>query len=363
MVPFLYSELLSIIRGLMERVIKPGVLSDTSEVRLLKIDLEDSSVLIEHTKVDIGFSAEKALKETVKENKLSERQVMEFKVQCRSFVLKVLKKLLEKCPATYSLVQHLACLDPRKMSESKTRCKEKLKKVLTYLVAHKRINERDCDECIKEYCDCIDNFPSFGSAKFTEFNPNKDRLDEFYSTFMSWTAYSKVFDVVKMLLTLSHGQASVERGFSVNKEVEVENLKEYSLVSQRLVCDYVNSVGGILNVPITKELMTSASQSRNRYEVYLAKERDKKKTDTQKRKREELSQEIEELKRQCKQAKLDIDSLTKSADSYSMKAEKESNLSFIAHSNSLRQKAKDKMSFSDKISKKLDEKVQQLKEC
>ncbi|WAR23449.1 LOW QUALITY PROTEIN: hypothetical protein MAR_037118 [Mya arenaria] len=219
MVPFLYSELLSIIRGLI--VIKPGVLSDTSEVRLLKIDLEDSSFLIEHTKVDIGFSAEKALKETVKENKLSERQVMEFKVQCRSFVLKVLKKLLEKCPATYSLVQHLACLDPRKMSESKTRCKEKLKKVLTYLVAHKRINERDCDECIKEYCDFIDNIPSFGSAKFTEFNPNKDRLDEFYSTFMSGTAYSKVFDVVKMLLTLSHGQASVERGFSVNKEVEM----------------------------------------------------------------------------------------------------------------------------------------------
>ena len=32
-------------------------------------------------------------------------------------------------------------------------------------------------------------------------------------------------------LTWSHGQASVERGYSVNKEIEVENLREHSLVA------------------------------------------------------------------------------------------------------------------------------------
>ena len=40
------------------------------------------------------------------------------------------------------------------------------------------------------------------------------------------------FDLLKILLLLSHGQASVERGFSVNKETEVENLLEHSLVVQ-----------------------------------------------------------------------------------------------------------------------------------
>ncbi|GBM74427.1 Beta-mannosidase [Araneus ventricosus] len=44
-----------------------------------------------------------------------------------------------------------------------------------------------------------------------------------------------------MLLLLSHGQATVEKGFSVNKKVEVENMKELSDVSQRLICDYINS--------------------------------------------------------------------------------------------------------------------------
>ena len=42
------------------------------------------------------------------------------------------------------------------------------------------------------------------------------------------------------------------RGFSVNKEVEVENLKEHTLVAQRIVCDHVNSVGGVLKVELSK---------------------------------------------------------------------------------------------------------------
>ena len=47
---------------------------------------------------------------------------------------------------------------------------------------------------------------------------------------------------------LSHGQASVGLGFSVNKEIEVENLLEHSLVAQRTICDYVEAVGGVLRL-------------------------------------------------------------------------------------------------------------------
>ena len=54
------------------------------------------------------------------------------------------------------------------------------------------------------------------------------------------------FDLVKILLVLLHGQASVERGYSVNKEIEVENLREHSLVAQRIICDDVEAVGGVL---------------------------------------------------------------------------------------------------------------------
>jgi len=49
--------------------------------------------------------------------------------------------------------------------------------------------------------------------------------------------YSKLWKVVKMLLVLSHGQATVERGFSMNKQVETEHLYEESVVAKRTICD------------------------------------------------------------------------------------------------------------------------------
>ena len=44
---------------------------------------------------------------------------------------------------------------------------------------------------------------------------------------------------MKLLLLLSHGQASVECGFSVRKQVEIANLNEDNFVAKRLICDHV----------------------------------------------------------------------------------------------------------------------------
>ena len=94
---------------------------------------------------------------------------------------------------------------------------------------------------------------------------------------MANESYKSLFSVVKLILILSHGQATVERGFSVNKEVEVENLKEHTLVAERIVCDHVNSVGGVLKVELSKPLLLSVKMSRQRYEKYLDQERQNKK--------------------------------------------------------------------------------------
>ena len=55
----------------------------------------------------------------------------------------------------------------------------------------------------------------------------------------------------------------------MNKELEVENLANQSLVAQRLVCDHINAVGGILNVSIVEPLVVSCSAARKRYERCL----------------------------------------------------------------------------------------------
>jgi len=76
-----------------------------------------------------------------------------------------------------------------------------------------------------------------------------------------------LWDLTKKLLLLSHGQASVEHGFSINKEISVENMAEQTLIAQRVIKDHLINVGGATKVLLSKELLASASSARQRYQT------------------------------------------------------------------------------------------------
>ena len=62
------------------------------------------------------------------------------------------------------------------------------------------------------------------------------------------------------LLTLSHGQAAVERGFFVNDFLLQPNLKSHSLVAQRMIYDTVIlTEQPIAKFQVTPELLRSYS--------------------------------------------------------------------------------------------------------
>ena len=68
------------------------------------------------------------------------------------------------------------------------------------------------------------------------FKSGEDRLDSFLLEILQMQAdYQDLWLTMQLLLTLSHGQATVERGFSVNKEVVTPNLQEVSLQAIILV--------------------------------------------------------------------------------------------------------------------------------
>ena len=67
--------------------------------------------------------------------------------------------------------------------------------------------------------------------------------------------FDKVWMAIKNMLAISHGQGTVECGLSVNKELEVKNLQEYSVTAQILICGHVDRVGAIVN--ITTPLLTT----------------------------------------------------------------------------------------------------------
>ncbi|GBM88120.1 hypothetical protein AVEN_87496-1 [Araneus ventricosus] len=81
-------------------------------------------------------------------------------------------------------------------------------------------------------------------------------LDNFYYGLLSKEKkWEDLWQVVKLCFRFSQGNASVERGFSVNKAMLVENLKEQSLINQRRTYDGIKSLWGVENVSITKGML------------------------------------------------------------------------------------------------------------
>uniref|UniRef100_A0A2C9KZF2 Uncharacterized protein n=1 Tax=Biomphalaria glabrata TaxID=6526 RepID=A0A2C9KZF2_BIOGL len=66
-----------------------------------------------------------------------------------------------------------------------------------------------------------------------------------------------LWNVLRPLLLLSHGQATVQRGFSCNKEVIIDNMHQQTLVAQRRICDFLKINGGVLKVAINKTITNS----------------------------------------------------------------------------------------------------------
>lgn len=351
MIPFLGADLYNLlINGLMQKfIIDKSIKSLSSPLKLLDVDVNDKKIHKDVSKINVGFSAKRVINSLNKENFNTERKIMEFYNNCKEFYIIVVKKLLEKCPLNYGLVRNMSCFNPNTLISEKDINLKKLHNVLLTLVNAKRISEIDCDIVIKEYSDFISELKSmdsatrFRSCSGLKFDPVNDRLDVFYYDFLSeQPKYSKLWQVLKTLLLLSHGQASVERGFSINKNLIVDNLGDQSIIAKRIIKDHLQFIGGIKNVVYPKEFLVSAAGARQKYISYLDEQKRKNVKDMQLAKRKEIEDKIDDLKKKKRCLEIDVNGLNKTAEDYAERAEKESNLTFISKSNALRRHAREK---------------------
>ena len=274
--------------------------------------------------------------------------------------MKVVCKLIAKEPIQYSLVRNINCLDPRNMMSDHDVSITKFKRVLTTLENAKKVLEGECDSLLELFRQFIMEVSSSCPSEFKDYDPNNDSLDSFLYLHMGQKrSYQSLWKVVADLLILSHGQASVKRGFSVNKQLEVENLQEHSFISQRLLQDHVQSVGGVLAVSISKPLLLSAAGARQKYLLYLDEQKRRKTSEGVELKRKELVNELDKRKKKGRCLETDVDGLGKSADEFAQKAKDTGKLVWITKSNSLRRTAKEKemtrKDIEDKIANVVDE--------
>lgn len=354
MVFFLARDLEMLVRKLLTKFVKCSILSTTGINGLLRLNVEDVNNHVPLEKVDIGHACE----QIIKDSKASQKDVFQFKMECKQFLVAVVKKVLEKSPLKLLLVRSLSCLDPRLMCSKPDECLTGLRKVVDALITAGRVNDHQRDCALAEYTQLMQE----QGHQLRLFEKGLNRLDEFFYELLGTSpSYRELWNVVKLLLVLSHGQATVERGFSVNRQVAVENLQDLSYISQRIVCDAVEKAGGILNIPITKDLRTSVQAARNRYSAHMEAQRKEKLEECRQSKRRLVEEELESMKKKKKKLEAVIADLTASADHYAEKAEVSNDFTFIVKSNSLRKTAKSKVGELTDITQRIQEKTQLLK--
>ena len=197
----------------------------TNLYQLVQIDPSDKNIRKSAVDIDIGFAANIKVEES--NLNPNDPKVLAFKKEAGN-LLAVLLSYLETSPLKYALVRSAASLNPLNMANKAKRsfCINHVSILLQRLVKANKISSQSAERVKAQYSSFFDVADSNVPA-FKDFNKENDRLDSFFADFIGRDkSYADMWEVCKIMSTFSHEQSSVERGFTVNKQFSIENLKE-----------------------------------------------------------------------------------------------------------------------------------------
>lgn len=204
-------------RNLMLRFIKRNVVTEAKTAsKLFDIKVSETKNQLHIREIDIGVGARSGA---------SELQNTEFLQDCKEFYVKMLSKIIEKFNAKFVILRSLSCINPVVIRNNQVLCEKRMDFLLQSLHDSSNISALTADSAKQQFLSFVNNADN--KKTLSTFSENKDRLDSFYHSLLAdKEVYKDFWAVVRIVLTLSHGNASVESGFSVNKDIVVENLKE-----------------------------------------------------------------------------------------------------------------------------------------
>ena len=293
MIPYLYGDLSKVYRSLLDVIVKEDLLEDCNGYQLPKVDIDKN--LKNEKDFTIGFVTQSKIKELKRKDTVTKEQLTDFYKNIKVCIKRLILKLNERCALNHVVVRNAVVFNPVLIIRSKIKyLKKKLKPILEHLVALKIIKASKCDKIVAQYTSMKIDIDT-ASIKIEEFP--ETRLDDFfYKKMKIHSKYPELSEVVSVILTLSHGNADIERGFSLNKGVLKDNLKEASVVNKRLVKDHMLSHEVQPHtITITNELRKSCGRARARYKQYLEDKKKEKEKTTSETAKEIITMEIEEI--------------------------------------------------------------------
>lgn len=293
--PFLHDSVCNVLKSIMTRFVKQEILdAATSSFKLSKIDLDNPENLQAAKNINLGYETRSAIRDVKNSKHISDARILQFRQECKKCLVQCSKKILEKSPIKFKMTKGASCLSPENILNKKygLNC---LKQALEVFTDNKWFTGIAADSIERSYEAFCNNLSVIDMCK--SFDRKTERLDVLFAPVLQCETNQSFVLFVQMILSFFHGNAAVERGFSVNSECLVENLSMESLIAQRTVYDAISSAGDVQKVEISKEMIMSVAQSNHRWKDALRKKKmlDEEKLEKQKKRKIQLKK-LEELK-------------------------------------------------------------------
>ena len=205
MIPYLYSDILKLIKKLMQLIVKPDLLENCeSYLDFRRIDLDDKESMTRPKDMNIGFAARSSIQELRKNGEIRNSDVAAFLSESTKFIGTILKKIFEKSPAGFSVVKNTSIFNPHALRNGKVAVvQRRLYLLLTHLEKQKIVSAAQCDKMTEQFLEFIDYDLKVLIVKFKNFSAKYTPLDNFYFRCIGIEKYKELSFLVKIVLTLS----------------------------------------------------------------------------------------------------------------------------------------------------------------
>ena len=208
-------------------------------------------------------------------------------------IVDLLQNLLQKSPLSSPIITKSTAINPLCIfSDPKDSLRSNIKTLLRHLLSLKIISSEVPE---RAFAQCTDEV----YLKFKEigvFDLKKEKLDKFLFHSPNLLLSPEIQSIIKLVLVLSHGQASAERGFNINKSVNKVNISQDSIVTRKLIIDHMQEKNLTPSkIELSPSLIKSIKASRQRYSVYLDDQMKLKVEDDVDKQRDILNMELQEV--------------------------------------------------------------------
>ena len=158
MVPFLFDDLMKLVKKIMLLIFKPEVLNRCKTVfAIRKIDFENKYNFLKVKDMSLGLATEKFLSDLhrfVLSDLTSKEQIAKFHNDSVEITNSILMKILERSPLGSVVVKYAGNFDPKKLSNDDCYCEElshQFKRLLSHFMKLNILAENQFENCLTQF--------------------------------------------------------------------------------------------------------------------------------------------------------------------------------------------------------------------